>query len=215
MPHTGLSIADTCSFDEARSTMGSGLRSIETTPGYQAGDGLNSINTSQGVSIPHINGGFKLLAGSSPFPLACAYTAPHLNQASPLVTNTAGDCLASRYCYRRTTIPMRVNPRLSGVPANPIMTQKGRRHRLADAVNGGKLYLKTPDCPLTPYSSLYTLACAPGIHQAPRKTELISTETRYSLLICIKHIHLIPRKIDHLLVAGPVTSEHSTTWFAG
>jgi hypothetical protein len=32
----------------------------------------------------------NLLAGSSSFPLACAYTAPHLNQASPLVTNTAG-----------------------------------------------------------------------------------------------------------------------------
>lgn len=33
----------------------------------------------------------KLLAGSSPFPLSRAYPAPHLNQASPLVTNTAGD----------------------------------------------------------------------------------------------------------------------------
>jgi hypothetical protein len=38
----------------------------------------------------------RLLAGSSPFPLACAYTAPHLNQASPLVTNTAGDCRRKR-----------------------------------------------------------------------------------------------------------------------
>lgn len=54
MPHTGLSIADTCSFDEARSTMGSGLRSIETTPGYQAGDGEDYINTFQSVST-HTN----------------------------------------------------------------------------------------------------------------------------------------------------------------
>lgn len=33
----------------------------------------------------------KMLAGSSPFPLSRAYPAPHLNQASPLVTNTAED----------------------------------------------------------------------------------------------------------------------------
>jgi len=51
------------------------------------------------------------------------------------MTNTAGDCLASGYCYRRTTIPMRVSTEagedlpeaaqdLSRQPHEPVNSRK-------------------------------------------------------------------------------------------
>ena len=54
-------------------------------PSNTAGDCLARMALVTANHNPHA---CRLLAGSSSFPLACAYTAPHLNQASPLVTNT-------------------------------------------------------------------------------------------------------------------------------
>jgi hypothetical protein len=104
--------------------MGSGLRSIETTPGYQAGDGQDSINTSQGVSIPHINGGFKLSAAHCTATWAKRAYYPEWRPPTRLGTVNPREAQPVKKHYS-LAIPMRVNPRLSGAPANPIMTQKG------------------------------------------------------------------------------------------
>ena len=54
---------------------------------------VNDYNRNHYTRIPALRKNFtkKMLAGSSFFPLSRAYPAPHLNQAPPLVTNTAED----------------------------------------------------------------------------------------------------------------------------